>query len=172
MAAPNENGCFPSEADEYEFVLNNALLWDAVFNEFRYDPVLDFGNYRQVSTVVRTQILRWVRRQDFYWDEVLGLNEEEDIDEQEEEELEQQQGVVEQQNNVVDQQNNVVDQQHNVVEQHHNVVEQQPNLFEDRLNLASRITALEIFFKEYKERVDRRGNDASRAESSGSNRLG
>ena len=62
MAAPNANGCFPSEADEYEFVLNNALLWDAVFNEFRYDPVLEFGNYKQVSTVMRTQILGWVRR--------------------------------------------------------------------------------------------------------------
>ena len=172
MAAPNANGCFPSEADEYEFVLNNALLWDAVFNEFGYDPVLEFGNYRQVSTVMRTQILRWVRRQDFYWDEVLGLNEEEDIDEEEEEELEQQQGVVEQQQGVVEQQNNVVDQQHNVVEQQHNAVEQQPNMLEDRLNLASRITALEIFFKEYKERMDRRESDASRAESSGSNRLG
>ena len=91
MAAPNANGCFPSEADEYEFVLNNALLWDAVFNEFGYDPVLEFGNYRQVSIGMRTQILRWVRRHDFYWDEVLGLNEEEDIEEEEEEELEQQQ---------------------------------------------------------------------------------
>ena len=87
MAAPNANGCFPSEADEYEFVLNNALLWDVVFNEFGYDPVLEFGNYRQVSTVMRTQILRWVRKQDFYWDEVLGLNEEEDIEEEEEEEV-------------------------------------------------------------------------------------
>ena len=70
------------------------------------------------------------------------------------------------------QQQDVVEQHNNVVEQQHNVVEQQPNMLEDRLNLASRITALEIFFQEYKERKDKRESDASRAESSGSNRLG
>ena len=105
MAGPDANGCFLSEADEYEFVLNNTLLWDAVFNEFGYDPVLEFGNYRQVSIGMRTQILRWVRRHDFYWDEVLGLNEEEDIEEEEEDQQE-----------VGDDQNEVVQQQ-NVVEQ-------------------------------------------------------
>lgn len=121
------------------------------------------------------------------------MNEEEDIEEEEEEEEEDQEEVgddqnqVLQQQNVVEQQNNVVEQQHNVVEQQQNIVEEQrtvllDNMVEERvtqvielqdmLNLASRITALEIFFKQLKERKDKRERDASREESSGSNRLG
>lgn len=88
---------------------------------------------------------------------------------------------------MVEQQNNVVEQQHNVVEQQQNMVEEQRTVLldgmveervsqvieqKDRLNLASRIRALEIFFEEFKERKDMRERDASREESSGSNRLG
>ena len=161
MAGPDANGCFLSEADEYEFVLNNTLLWDAVFNEFGYDPVLEFGNYRQVSIGMRTQILRWVRRHDFYWDEVLGLNEEEDIEEEEEEDQEE----------VGDDQNEVVQQQ-NLVEQPQNAVDQQQQNLVEELNLESRISTLEIVFQQLKERKEMRERDKSGAESSGSNQLG
>ena len=116
---------------------------------------------------MRTQILKWVRRQDFYWDEVLGLNDEEDVD-AEEEDQEEEEGD---QSEVVQQQN-VVEQQNNVVEQQQNVVEQQPNVLEDRLKLASRITALENFFEQLKESKERRERDASREGSSGSNQFG
>lgn len=180
MAAPDANGVFPSEEDEYDFVLDNALLWDAVFNEFGYDVVLEYGSYRQVDARKRRQILTWCRRQDFYWDEVLGLDEEEDTDEEEEDQEEvvddqnevvQQQNVVEPQPNVVEHQNNVVEEQQQVVEEQRTVVEEQPNL----VGLENRITALEIVFgqlKEIKEHKERMARDASMAESSGSNRLG
>lgn len=168
MAGPDANGCFLSEADEYKFVLNNTLLWDAMFNEFGYDPVLEFGNYRQVSIRMRTQILRWVRRHDFYWDEVLGLNEEEDIEEEEED----QQEVGDDQNEVVQQQN-MVEQPQNAVDQQQNVVEEQRTVLLDtvveELNLESRIAALEIVFQQLKERKEMRERDKSGAERSGSN---
>ena len=85
-----------------------------MFNEFGYDVVLEYGTYRQVDSRKRRQILTWCRRQDFYWDEVLGLDEEEDTDEEEEEE--DQEVVVDDQNEVVQQQN-LVEQQPTVVEQ-------------------------------------------------------
>ena len=46
MAAPDANGVFPSEADEYDFVINNRLLREAVLNQFGYDHVLEYGSYR------------------------------------------------------------------------------------------------------------------------------
>lgn len=115
--AADANGCFQNEVDEYAFVLNNPLLWDAVFNEFRYEPVMEYGSYRQVNEYMRTQILRWVRRQDFYWDEVLGLNEDEDIDKEDEDNVVAQPNVVEQPHIVVEEPYTVVEEPRTVVEE-------------------------------------------------------
>lgn len=111
------NGNFQNDAEEYEWVLNNGLLWDAVFNHFGYDPVVEYGSYRQVDTWMRTIILKWVHKQDFYWDELWGLNdveEEEEDEEKEEDQQDAQQNVVEQQNEEDQQQNMVVHQNQGV----------------------------------------------------------
>jgi hypothetical protein len=110
-----------------------------------------------------TQILRWVRRHDFYWDEVLGLNEEEDIEEEGQEEVGQEE--------VGDDQNEVVQQQ-NLVEQPQNAVDQQQQNLVEELNLESRILYLEIVFQQLKFRKEMRERDKSGAKSSGSNQLG
>ena len=160
------NGNFQNDAEEYEWVLNNSLLWDAVFNHFGYDPVYEYGSYRQVDTWMRSIILKWLHRQDFYWDERWGLNDVEVEEEDEEDEEDQQdalQNVVEQQNeedaqqNVVEEQNEE-DQQQNVME-HQNVVEHQNQggqqdgfAFVDPLNLENRIIDLEIKFQYLLER--------------------
>lgn len=92
------NGNFQNDAEEYEWVLNNSLLWDAVFNHFGYDPIYEYGSYRQVDTM-RSIILKWLHRQDFYWDERWGLNDvevEEEDEEDEEDQQDAQQNVVEQ----------------------------------------------------------------------------
>ena len=185
MAA--NNGNFQNDAEEYEWVLNNSLLWDAVFNHFGYDINLQYGTYRQVDPWMRTIILTWVRRQDFYWDELYGYDEE-DTEEDEEDQQDAQQNVVEQQNegdaqqNVVEQQNegdaqqNVVEQQNeehqqqNVVEHQNVVVDQnqggQQDEFADPYNLEKRITELEITFR-YLKRL--KWLKSREAESSGSN---
>lgn len=142
MAA--NNGNFQNDAEEYEWVLNNSLLWDAVFNHFGYDINLQYGTYRQVDPWMRSIILRWVRRQDFYWDELFGYDEE-DIEEDEEDQQDAQQNVVEQQNeedaqqNVVDQQNEER-QQPNVVE-HQNVVVHQ-NQGVNKMGLQTRLICI------------------------------
>ena len=168
------NGNFQNDAEEYEWVLNNSLLWDAVFNHFGYDINLQYGTYRQVDPWMRTIILTWVRRQDFYWDELYGEDEEDEEDEEDQQDA--QQNVVEQQNeqdaqqNVVEQQNEE-GQQQNVVEHQNVVVHQnqggQQDVFADPLNLRNRITDLEIKFRYLQER----NRMKSREESSGSNKL-
>ena len=88
--------------------------------------------------------------------------------------------MVEQQQDVVDEQQNVVEQQQNVAEEQRTVlldslVEERVTPVissQDMLGLVSRIRALEIFFAQLKESKERREMDASREESSGSNRLG
>jgi hypothetical protein len=37
MAAPN--GLFANDVVEYKFVINNPLLFDAIFDAFGYEPV-------------------------------------------------------------------------------------------------------------------------------------
>ena len=60
------NGHFQNDAEEYEFVLNNYLLFNAVFDAFGDEPIAEYGSYRQVNTWMRTKILNWVRTKDFY----------------------------------------------------------------------------------------------------------
>jgi hypothetical protein len=170
------NGNFQNDAEEYEWVLNNKLLFDAVFDAFGYEPIAEYGSYRQVDTWMRGQILNWLHAQDFYWDEVWGVNDygEEEEDEEEDEDEEEEEGeedVVAQsellvQQNEDDQQQNVVEQQNVVVPQ--NKGEQQAG-FHDPYNLEKRITDLEIVFKRLKESKNMM---ESREESSGSNKLG
>lgn len=173
MAGPDENGCFPNDTAEYAFVLNNGVLWEAVYNQFGYAPVREFGSYSQVNPEMRTQILSWLRRQDLYWDQVLGLNEATDVVD-----AVPQPNVVEHPN-VVDQPINLVDTPENVVDDQH--IEVQDPCSGVQADLEQRISKLEIIFqylkerkeeKERKERNEGRGKDESREESSGSNRLG
>lgn len=73
--ATNEN--FQNDQEEYEFVLSNYLLFDAVLDAFGDEPVAEYGSYRQVNAWTRSRILNWLRTKDFYWDEILGEVEEE-----------------------------------------------------------------------------------------------
>jgi hypothetical protein len=106
---------FQNDAEEYAFVLNNTLLFDAVFNEFGYEPVSEYGSYRQVNPWMRKQILNWVHRHDFYWDEVFGVDEEDNSDEQQEDSVVAQPNVVEPPQNVFEHNHNVVEEPRNVV---------------------------------------------------------
>ena len=42
--ATNANGQFENDAEEYAFVLNNPLLFDAVFDAFGYEHVSEYGS--------------------------------------------------------------------------------------------------------------------------------
>ena len=162
---------FQNDAEEYEWVLNNSLLWDAVFNEFGYDINLIYGTYRQVDDWMRTIILQWLHRQDFYWDELYGDSEEDEEDEEDQQDA--QQNVVEQQNEEGQQQNVV--EQHNEEGQQQNVVVHQnqggqQDGFVDPLDLENRITNLEIKFRYLKKKFGMKSRE-EREESSGSNML-
>lgn len=110
MAAPNGN--FQNDEEEYEFVLNSYLLFDAVLDAFGEEPISEYGSYRQVSVWMRTNILTWLRRQDFYQNEIYGINGEEEEEDEDEEDLENeeeagsevvQQGEIVQQGHIVQQ---------------------------------------------------------------------
>ena len=165
---------FENDAEEYAFILNNPLLFEAVIKEFGYKPVSKYGSYAQVNPWMRSKILRWVHSQEFNWDDVFGPSQEDSTHKEGEDHVGQSQEVVQQLTGVA-QQDVVSDAMGNVLLKPNNPLEEeignQIDLM-DRLNLEKRISDLEIIFQQLKKLKERRQRDESTEESSGSNHLG
>lgn len=80
-----ENGYFQNNQEEYEKGLDNHFRFDAVLDAFGDEPITEYVSYRQVDEWMRSRILNWLRTKDFYYDEILGLDEEGEQDDEEEE---------------------------------------------------------------------------------------
>ena len=66
-----------TEEEEWDKVLRNCYLLDLVLEGYGGEPIEEHGSYKQIPPKFRKQILTWLRKQNGYYEMLLGDDEEE-----------------------------------------------------------------------------------------------
>ena len=67
-----------SEEEEYQKILKNDYLKDLLLDGYNAEPIDEYGSYRKVPKELRKQMLTWLRKQDGYYEMLLGDTQEEE----------------------------------------------------------------------------------------------
>ena len=70
--------CTLYDEEEWAKVLDNYFLSDLVLDGFGDEPIAEYGSYRKIPKELRKQILNWLRKQDAYYEMLLGDTQEEE----------------------------------------------------------------------------------------------
>ena len=65
-----------SDEEEWAKVLDNYFLSDLVLEGFGDEPIAEYGSYRKIPKELRQKILNWLRQQNNYYEELLGVTKE------------------------------------------------------------------------------------------------
>ena len=57
-------------------MLDDNFLFDLVLEEFSDEPTSEYDSYRKIPKELREKILNWLRKQKYYYEELLGVPEE------------------------------------------------------------------------------------------------
>ena len=63
---------FNSEEEEWEKVLSNPHLLDKIVEAFGDEVIEEYRSYKKIPANERSKILEWLRKKDYYYDELVG----------------------------------------------------------------------------------------------------
>ena len=67
-----------TEEAEFDKILRNSYLNDLLLDGYGAEPIDEHGSYRKIPKELRTQILTYLRKQDGYYEALLGDSEEDE----------------------------------------------------------------------------------------------
>ena len=63
---------FKSDEEEWEKVLSNPHLLDEIVEAFGDEAIEEYGLCMKIPDNERSKILKWLRKKDYYYDELVG----------------------------------------------------------------------------------------------------